>query len=211
MILRPWCARTGQASTKKNGRRNAHWRVGKPPLRVIESTTTATKYRSTVGEERTGLGVSEVRQSGVLLLANVSREGGELCWQCDEINNEAPIQSLRARSRWIRYLCRHGSLLSSPPLTHSLTHCPSYRGYLLIPGPGTAPLPPAGAPLLGLMSCPVSAGAETEAGAPAAGTAAPGCPSPSMLASLPMAAGWGADGEGRVSSVLPQRRYKVGM
>lgn len=69
---------------------------------------------------------------------------------------------------------------------------PSYRGYLLIPGPGPAPLPPAGAPLLGLMSCPESGGAEMEAGAPAAGTAGPGCPacpSPSILASFPIASG----------------------
>ncbi|CAB1420761.1 unnamed protein product [Pleuronectes platessa] len=77
---------------------------------------------------------------------------------------------------------------------------PSYRGYLLIPGPGPAPLPPAGAPLLGLMSCPESAGAEMEAGAPAAGTpgpACPACPSPSMLASFPIASGAGLDTERR--------------
>lgn len=76
----------------------------------------------------------------------------------------------------------------------------SYLGYLLIPGPDAAPLPPAGAPLLGLMSCPESGGAEMEVGAPAAGTAAPGCPacpSPSMLASFPIASGLGLDGEKR--------------
>lgn len=76
---------------------------------------------------------------------------------------------------------------------HSLADdCPSYRGYLLIPGPGPAPLPPTGAPLLGLMSCPASDGAEMEAGAPVAGTAVPGCPacpSPSILASFPIASG----------------------
>lgn len=42
------------------------------------------------------------------------------------------------------------------------------------------------------MSCPASGGAEMEAGAPVAGTAAPGCPacpSPSILASFPIASG----------------------
>lgn len=66
---------------------------------------------------------------------------------------------------------------------------PSERVYLLIPGLGAAPLPPAGAPLLGLRSCPEPGGAEMEVGAPAAGTAGPGCPacpSPSMLASFPI-------------------------
>ena len=62
--------------------------------------------------------------------------------------------------------------------------------YLLIPGPGPAPVPPAGAPLLGLVSCPGAGGAETEAGAPAAGAAGPPCtagPSPSTLPSFPIA------------------------
>ncbi len=61
--------------------------------------------------------------------------------------------------------------------------------YLFITGPCPAPIPPAGAPLLGLWSCPPPAGAEMEAGAPAAGTAPPGCPgwpSPSRLASFPI-------------------------
>lgn len=62
-------------------------------------------------------------------------------------------------------------------------------GYLFIPGPCPVPIPPAGAPLLGLWSCPPPAGAEMEAGAPAVGTAPPGCPgwpSPSRLASFPI-------------------------
>lgn len=86
--------------------------------------------------------------------------------------------------------CRVASLFSSHT---SAVKPPSYRGYLLIPGPDAEPLPPAGAPLLGLMSCPESGGAEMEAGAPAAGTAGPacpGCPSPSMLASFPIASGY---------------------
>lgn len=89
---------------------------------------------------------------------------------------------------------RHAAVQPGSFLPYTLPEKrPSYRGYLLIPGPGAAPLPPAGAPLLGLMSCPESGGAEMEAGgAPAAGTAVPGCPacpSPSMLASFPIASG----------------------
>lgn len=64
--------------------------------------------------------------------------------------------------------------------------------YLLIPGPGPAPVPPVGAPLLGLMSCPEPAGAEMEIGALAEGTVEPGCPgwpSPSMLPSFPIVSG----------------------
>lgn len=64
--------------------------------------------------------------------------------------------------------------------------------YLLIPGPAPGPVPPAGAPLLGLMSCPEPGGAEMEAEAPVAGTAEPGWPawaSPSRLASFPIVSG----------------------
>ena len=90
---------------------------------------------------------------------------------------------------------------------------PSYRGYLLIPGPGPAPLPPEGAPLLGLMSCPESAGAEMEAGAPAAGTPGPACPawpSPSKLASFPIASGAGSRRGETVSKVLLQLWWQLG-
>lgn len=127
--------------------------------------------------------------------------GAESCWYgyWNNVNNLAPIftQSVDPTAIYAplctdeRYMpcCR----VASPISPHCLAvKRPSYCGYLLIPGPGPAPLPPAGAPLLGLMSCPESGGAEMEAGAPAAGTAGPGCPgcpSPSILASFPIASG----------------------
>lgn len=73
-------------------------------------------------------------------------------------------------------------------------------GYLLIPGPGPAALPPPGAPLLGLGSCPEPGGAE------AAGTAEPACPGapspPSRLASFPIVDGTFRRGDTPMEMVL---------